>query len=184
LTSLFGLGTGGLERRDAVPDSARLFYAGWMCGLSRSGAGLASILGDFYQLPVILKEFCGTWLGLPGNSRCELGASAETGTLGISCFAGEKMWLANVKFRLRMGPLTLPQLESFLPGGLAWEQLCSWVRLYCCQEQFWEVQLVIHRSEVPPCVLGRNARLGQTTWVGRPRATPEIDDLVLQGRNN
>jgi len=184
LKSLFGLGTDGLEARDAVPDSARLFYAGWLCSQSRSGAGLASILADFYQLPVQLEEFRGTWLELPASSRCQLGTSAATGTLGSSCFAGEKMWLANVKFRLRIGPLSLAQLKTFLPGERAWERLCGWVRFYIGHEQFWDVQLVIRRSEVPACVLGQGARLGQTTWLGSPPNTPEIGDLVLQGRNN
>jgi len=178
--SLVGLCADGAMGRDSVPDAARLYFSGWLGGLSRSPDGLAAILGDFFQVPVAVENFQGVWLALPADSQCRLGASKSTGLLGSTCFLGERVWLNHLKFRLRFGPLHRSDYENLLPGGKAFKQVCDWVRYYVGGEFFWEMQLVMQRSEVDPCQLGVYGRLGWTAWLGTPNPDRDVDDLIVQ----
>ena len=49
----------------------------------------------------------------------------------------------------------------------------DWVRLYLCFELDWDVRLMLKHDEVPPMVLGRDGRLGWTTWLGRRQSTDD-----------
>lgn len=178
--SLIGLGTEGTEDRDSVPDISRLYLSGWLAGLSRSPDGLAAILSDFLGVPVEVRSFQGMWLTLPDDSRCRLGASRSTGLLGQTCFAGDSVWVAHLKFRLRFGPLTREQYERLLPGGETFIQVRDWVRSYLGYEYSWEAQLILQRPHVPACELGGGVRLGWTSWVGEPAADRDVADLIAQ----
>lgn len=180
LGCLIGLGTPGMAGRDSVPDSSRLFFGGWLGGLARSPDGLAAIFSDFFQVPVVVRSFQGAWMQLPVDSRCQLGKTRSTGLLGSTCFAGEQIWLAHLKFLVRFGPLTLEQYERLLPGGPAFCQVRDWIRNYVGDEFSWEAQLVLRHDAVPPCKLGGGGRLGWTTWIGSPAVGRDVDDLLVQ----
>ena len=180
LRCMIGLGTEDSEGRDHVPDLARIFYSGWLGGLHRSPSGLAAILSDFLQVPVELRTFQGMWLDLPADSRCRLGESRATGVLGATCFAGERSWVVHLKIRIRFGPLRWTEYERLLPGGAAFRQVADWVRSYLGEEFFWEAQMVLRREEIPECRLGGGARLGWSTWLGRPPGSGPAEDLVAQ----
>lgn len=180
LRCLMGLGTGGTEQRDSVPDAAPAYYSGWLGGLSRSPSGLAAILSDYLRVPVEVRSFQGMWLDLPHDSRCRLGESLMTGVLGTTCIAGERIWVSHLKFRLRIGPLSWSEYQSHLPQGAAFRQVAEWVRSYLGEELLWEAQLVLRRSEVPVCQLGGGARLGWSAWLGRASGDGDLDDLIAQ----
>ena len=178
--SLIGVGTVPPGEHDSVPETARLFFSGWLGGLSRSPDGLGAILSGFLGLPVKVNSFQGTWLELPKDSRCRLGKSPGTGTLGSSCFAGERIWLSHLKFRLQFGPLSWVDYERLLPGGQAHKQVKDWIRFYVGEEFDWESQLILQRDEFVPCRLGGGSRLGWTSWAGTPPTGRNPNDLVLQ----
>lgn len=180
LRSLIGLATRTSVERDSVPEAARIFQSGWLSGLTRSPEGLAAVLGDFLGLPVEVQCFRGMWLELPADSRCRLGGSPETASLGPCCIAGERVWLVHLKFRLRIGPLSRKDYENLIPGGLAFRQVKDWIRFYLGDEFYWEMQLILRRSEVPSCQLGSGVHLGWTTWMGEPDAHRDVEDLVIQ----
>ncbi|HWA24638.1 MAG TPA: type VI secretion system baseplate subunit TssG [Lacunisphaera sp.] len=180
LRCLIGRGTGGAENRDNVSDDARIYYSGWLGNLSRKPAGLAAILADFLRMPVTVHSFQAMWLDLPHDSQCRLGESRATGLLGVSCFAGERIRVSHLKFRIRIGPLDRTNYENLLPTGPAFRQVGEWVRSLVGEELFCEVQLVLRREDVPPCRLGGGVHLGWTTWLGQPDADRDVDDLVAQ----
>jgi type VI secretion system protein ImpH len=81
-----------------------------------------------------------------------------------------------------LGPLTLAQYLSFLPGGKAWLQLSDWVRQYTGLDLLWDVQLCLARAEMPEPRLGRRVPLGVAAWLGRtdPKAARDRSDLRLR----
>ena len=176
--SLVGLGTPSMLKRDAVPDHAKLFYSGLLSRHVRNSDGLAALLSGFFRNPVRIEQFVGHWLTLPVQDRTRLGAKA--GSLGGGAMVGSRVWDRQHKFRIWIGPLTLAQYESFLPGGSALAKIVAWVRQYVNFELDWDLRLVLLRAEVPQTRLGKYGRLGWTTWLGKrePRSR-DVDDLRL-----
>jgi len=175
--ALFGLAEGTARHRDTVPDLAKLFHVGILARHVRNAEGLAEILRQFFRVAVHIDEFVGHWMVLGPRERTYL--AREGAPLGEGAVLGGRVWDRQHKFRIRLGPLTLDQYESFLPGGARLRQLVDWVRLYLCFELDWDVQLLLDSREVPALVLGRDGQLGWTTWLGRRRRDDPADDLCL-----
>ncbi len=178
--SLFGLGMESLQNRDAVSDSAKLFFSGRLAPQCRNSEGLAAILTSFFGLPVRVETFAGRWLELPADSLCRLGESPASGSLGQTTLVGARMWDCQLNFRLRLGPMTLAELENLLPDGESFHRLKAWVMNYVGDEFFWDAQLVLKAAEVPQISLGQAGRLGWTSWLRSVPFTRDADDLVLQ----
>jgi type VI secretion system protein ImpH len=176
--AMLGLGVASVRERDAVPDHAKLFYAGLLARHVRNSDGLAALLSGFFRIPVRLEQFVGHWLTLPVHDRTRLGGRA--GSLGGGAMLGSRIWDRQHKFRIWIGPLDLAQYESFLPGGGAIAKIVAWVRQYLNFELDWDLRLVLTRGQVPQTRLGEYGRLGWTTWLGKraPR-TADVDDLRL-----
>jgi type VI secretion system protein ImpH len=116
-------------------------------------------------------------MALKAPERTALGRDGAG--LGAGAVLGSRVWDRQHKFRVRLGPLTLDQYESFLPGRTSLRKLVDWVRLYLSFELDWDVRLVLERPEVPTLALGAGQRLGWTTWLGERRAATPADDLCL-----
>ncbi len=180
--SLFGLGMASLRDRDAMPDLAKLHYAGRLACQTRHAEGLEAMLADFFKLPVTIEPFVAHWLELPVDCHCRLGESPETGTLGVTTVIGARVWDCQHKFRIRFGPLSLADYQRLLPGGISLERLAAIVRNYVGDELRWDLHLLLRKAEAPPLTLGaKTAQLGWTTWLlGQPLAR-DADDLCLRG---
>jgi type VI secretion system protein ImpH len=178
--SFFGLGMSELRNRDAVPDWAKLYYSGWLANQTKNADGLETILRDFFLMPVRILTFVGHWLRLPEHSVCRLGEQPETGTLGQSAVIGSRVWDGQLKFRVRVGPVTLAELQRFLPGTETFKRLQCWVRGYSGDEYLWDVQVVLKKEEVPTIQLGGGGLLGWTTWLKSRPAEQDAEDLVLE----
>jgi type VI secretion system protein ImpH len=176
--SFIGLSPAVFRERDALPDVAKFFHVSALIRHTRNAEGLRAILQHFCRVPVQIQEFVGHWLVLQQNDRTALGR--EGAVLGSSVVAGRQVWDRQSKFRVRVGPLTLPQYEAFLPGGTLIQKLVDWVRLYLTFELGWDVQLCLRKNEVPRLTLGERGRLGWTTWLGTRRADTDADDLCFE----
>ncbi len=64
LLDLIGLGTHGLQERQAVPDDALLHYVALLGEQSRSASALEAILRDYFEVPVEVEQFTGAWYRL------------------------------------------------------------------------------------------------------------------------
>ena len=172
-----GVAPAAFRGRDSVPDLGKLFHAGTLGRHVRNAEGLTSILRQFFRIPAEVEEFVGHWLALGTGERTCL--SREGAALGSGAVVGGRVWDRQHKFRIQLGPLTLTQYESFLPGGAPLRQLADWVRQYLCFELAWDVRLVLERGQVPALTLGRSGRLGWTTWLGHRRSETDAGDLCL-----
>jgi len=205
--SVVGLGVPGLRDRirveapgaDAargplarVDDLALLHFAGAFARRRPGEHELGAMLADYFDLPVRVRSLTGQWLTLPpaSQTRLEDGANA---VIGVNAVAGEQIWDVNSKFRLRLGPLRYTQFVDFLPdptpvpdrkGVFLLSQL---TRLYVGPEFDFEVQLVLHKFEVPDCVLLEvdegelGIRLGWNTWLVSDDMPDEVDDVIFDG---
>jgi type VI secretion system protein ImpH len=97
---------------------------------------------------------------------------------------GKRVWDGQHKFRVCMGPLTLDQYESFLPGGSHLRKLIDWIAFYLSFELDWDVRLILKHDEVPGLALNATGRLGWTTWLGTRRTSRDADDLCLHPKRS
>lgn len=175
--ALLGMMLGTFHDRDSVPDVAKLFHAGAFVRHVRNAEGLAVILQDFFRVPVGIEQLVGHWMRLGPNEQTAL--SRDGAYLGSGAVLGRRVWDRQHKFRVQIGPLTLAEYESFLPGGAMLRKLVDWVRMYLSFELDWDVRLVLAMDDVPPVTLGRTGRLGWTTWLGARSAPTDAGDLCL-----
>jgi type VI secretion system protein ImpH len=170
LLDLIGLGTPGLQDRQAVPDDALLHFTGLLGMQSRSAASLEAILSDYFQVPVEVEQFSGAWYRLdPATQTCMEEDDNDSQQLGGGAVVGDEIWDQRSRVRVKLGPLTLAQYRDFLPEGTAFEPLRALTKFFCNDEFDFEVQLMLAREEAPRCEVGFEGdaapRLGWVTWL-------------------
>jgi type VI secretion system protein ImpH len=98
----------------------------------------------------------------------------------MGAVAGDEIWDQQARVRVRLGPLTREQFDSFLPTGSAHEPLQAIVRFFSHAQFDFEAQLVLDRDEVPGLVLGDADRpLGWTTWIRTRPGAGDADETIL-----
>lgn len=177
--SLFGIGTASLQDRDSLSDWAKIHFTGRLSAQTRNAAGLEAILGSYFGIPTEIREFQGYWMKIPKENQCRLGESPETGSLGVNAVAGERKYEAQLKFRIRMGPMELVDLRRLVPLGPSFRRMKDWVLNYVNQEFYWDLQCIVKASAVPVIALGQGAMLGWTTWLKSKEFTRDPDDPIF-----
>ena len=179
VASLIGIGAPALRGRDVLPDCAKLHAAGLIAAHTRHAAGLAQALREDLGLPVALRQFVGQWLRLPRAGRSRLGAHDGSASLGIGLVLGERVWDCQHKFRIIIGPVGLADYRRLLPIGAGFARLVAWVRNVIGDALDWDLQLVLRRDAMPELALGRDARLGWTTWLrSRPAEQDDAQSII------
>lgn len=154
------------RRAGAVPAAAALHQAGLLGSRSRHAEGLAKLLAGRYGVPVHVEQHVAQWLRLEAEDRTALGRPGRA-ALGRTATAGDKRLDRQYRFRLVLGPLDRAAHTRLLPGGLAWRELCQWVRHYAGLDLRWDVQLLLRHDARPAPRLGQGVQLGVETWIGR-----------------
>jgi type VI secretion system protein ImpH len=183
IMSFVGLGTPGLERRQAVPDESLLYYCGLFSLQAKSAAALEQIIGDYFGVLVEIEQFVGAWRPLEPENQCRMEGAPYSDQLGRGAVAGDEIWDLQSRARIKLGPLSVSEYQSFLPGGDAWEPLRAVAGFFAGAEIEFEVQLILRRNEVPRCELqaeGENApRLGWFSWIKSAEFARDPGDTVL-----
>lgn len=174
--ALCGLGLDSLRGRDALPDHAKLHFAASLSRQVRNAEGLAGLLSGCLGLPVVVESFVGHWMGL---RECDCLRLGHCGQLGRDAMLGHRVWDRQHKFRLLVGPLSLPDYGDLLPQASGLALLAAAVRNYVGLEYDWDLRLLLRADCVPRLALGGIQRLGYSSWLGRRRSALAAGDLVL-----
>jgi type VI secretion system protein ImpH len=185
LLAIVGLGTPGLLERQSVSDEALIYYAGLFGQRPRSAAALQLALADYFEVPVEVEQFAGSWYKLDRKSQTWLDERGSyTESLGFGTVLGDEVWDQQSVVRIKLGPLALPQYLDFLPTGTAWEPLRGLVKFYFNDQLDFELQLILQRDETPPCILGSESedapRLGWVSWAKTKKMERNPGDTVLR----
>ncbi len=185
LLDLIGLGTPGLQDRQAVLDDSLLYYAGLLAQRPSSAAALRQMLSDYFDVPVEIEQFAGAWYRLdPGTQCCLESGNGYSEQLGLGAVVGDEIWDQQSRVRIKLGPLTLSQYLDFLPNGTAYEPLRALTSFYSSEELDFEVQLILKQDEVPRCELGSEGetapQLGWVTWMKSIPLQRDPGDTILR----
>jgi type VI secretion system protein ImpH len=185
LLDLVGLGTNSLTRRMEIEDEACLYYAGLLSARRPTAQGLKQLIEDYFEVPVSVEQFTGTWRRLPAQNRSYLrdcGAFCEQ--LGMGTIVGDEAFDYHGAVTLRIGPLSFDRYREFLPGARANVELRAWLRLYTNREFDYVIQLVLEREEVPRMMLGEDgeaaSRLGLVSWVKNRSLDRDPDEAMYR----
>lgn len=182
LASLSGVGLDSAEGRTAWSDRAKSHYAGLLVQSHKSAENLQRLLSSQFRTPVTIEQFSGAWDSIPASEASHLGESNGLCVLGQSAVLGERVWMTQGRFRTRIGPMPLRDLIKYLPSGEYHQQFIEVVRQYCGDELQWDMQLVLKRDEIPATRLGRQGRLGMTSWLDPETSAVDNDEVVLRPR--
>lgn len=180
--ALIGLATPGLQDRQDISDDSLLFYSGLLALHPRSATALRQALMDFFRVPVEVDQFVGVWRPVEGESQCSLGEGASySERLGLGAVVGDEVWDQQSRVRIRLGPLTIAQYNDFLPGGEANRRIRAITGFFAGNEYDMELQLILKRSDVPPCELSAEGpQLGWTSWVKSGEFNRDPGETILE----
>jgi type VI secretion system protein ImpH len=188
LGALLGIGTPALRERDALGDACRRHYVGRFADPVANPEGLCALIEHVFGLPARVEEFVAEWCDIPDSCLWRLQSPAvpnaahggSSGALGLSTQLGRRVWLAQGKFRVVLGPLTRHQFDRVSQGGAELPRLIALIRGYAGDALRWDLRLQLRPDAVPTLQLG-TARLGQSAWLWSIGALPQ-DDLIFDPR--
>ena len=104
------------------------------------------------KVPVTIQTNIRYWVEV-AEEKTQIGIMGNY-TLGDGLLLGDKLYDVQSKFRIIIGPLTLPAYRSFFKDGINTARLREWVRLFAADEYEWDIQPVLMQKEVPLIDLG------------------------------
>lgn len=179
--ALIGLAEKSQRGRDALGDFPKLHFVGRLARSVRDADGLEAWITLHFGVPVRVEQFVGHWMPLAREERSRLMRDGQYG-LGRGAVLGGAVWDVQHKFRIVIGPLRWERFTTLLPGGSPLDQLQAMVRQYVGFEFAWDLQLILHRDDVPAWPLGAKpgiGLLGRTAWLNGHRREADARDLVM-----
>ena len=184
LRDLLGIGTAGLNDRQAAEDEALMHYISLFAMQSRSAGALEQVLSDYFEVPVEIEQFTGAWYTLDQSTQCAMNEKDSSSTqIGLGAVVGDAVWDRQGRVRIRIGPIGLQRYDDFLPGGSAHSSLRAITRFFSNGCIDFEAQLVLDRKDVPSVELdfdsAHPARLGWVSWARTAPLSADPDDTIL-----
>ncbi|WON85787.1 MULTISPECIES: type VI secretion system baseplate subunit TssG [Chromobacterium] len=177
LLDLGGLGLSQL-RKQMGPDASLdenlfIYYAGLLSQKPLSAQALETLIQGFFGVDAELRQFVGQWMQVPATEQSRLGDRESE--LGVSLFAGARVWDRQTKLQLRLGSMRRAQFEALLPGGPGAQALQALLQFAVGHNLAADVSLVLDKRDVPAAQLGGPAdlRLGGNCWLGPQKQDPE-----------
>lgn len=188
LFSLVGLQTEGLRYRFPFDDQAIISFGGHFAARCRNATGLQQVLSEYFEIDIEVEQFVGQWLMLPEDSQTTLPGSRHPSgrntALGTETVIGSRVWDVQSRIRIILGPLKLKKFQQFVPGQDQLEMLQEMARFYVGGDIDFDVQVILHKDEVPPCRLSSDntvqPRLGWNTWLPAHLRSTHAGDAIFQ----
>jgi len=185
LLSLIGMGTPGLLDRQEIEEETFIFYSGLLARHSRSASDLKQMIADYFEVPVEIEEFAGSWCKLDESMQTCLGElESDSSVLGMGVVAGDEVWLDDSSVRIKLGPLPKEKYLQFLPGERGHKELTALTRFFRGDELDFEIQLLLKHGDAPGCELGATgenaSRLGWFSWLKSGTVETEAAETILR----
>jgi type VI secretion system protein ImpH len=183
LLDFTGMGLGDLRARIGIGETAGIgerlfaFYSGLLSQKPLSAQAMVTVIEGFFGVPAKLDQFVGQWNEVPLNEQSVLGGNSCE--LGLSAFAGDRMWDRQTKIHLRMGPMRRGKFDQLLPGNAGAQTLRSLVHFMVGHGLACDVTLVLDRRDVPAPRLDDDAPLllDGNIWLNAGMPGSDPDDM-------
>jgi type VI secretion system protein ImpH len=147
LAALAGFGAQATPQADDVCAN----YAALLRNRPISALAIQRVLSAHFRVPVVLAQFHGCWDRLPANRLSTLGGPNPR--LGYGATLGVRQWRADLRPRLKIGPLEDDQFQRFLPHGQAAQELAALLGRFGTPRLQYEVRLLLGSAARRPLSL-------------------------------
>ncbi|WP_092551733.1 type VI secretion system baseplate subunit TssG [Xenorhabdus koppenhoeferi] len=178
LACLVGMGLPAQKSPDTISDHARYSLSGHLSRQGHSAEGLEKILFSYFGIPLKINQNIPQWLKIETQDQAQLKAGRNMPRLGHSAFLGIALYDVQHKFRIELGPLRMAEYETFLPGEPKSQQLSDWIHQYLGIEYAWDIQLILHQSDIKGIHLSEPIKLGLNSWLGKIECPTHRGDLL------
>ncbi|XZG71799.1 type VI secretion system baseplate subunit TssG [Chitinibacteraceae bacterium HSL-7] len=177
-------GLGGSSLRDklaqglpGMDESLFLYFAGLLSQKPLSSSALTTLIEGFFEVRAQLDQFAGQWLSLPESEQTQLGMLGSE--LGVSTFAGDRVWDRQTKLALTIGPLRRAQFEKLLPHTDGAAALKGLMQFALGHGLAADVTLELDPRDIPAPVLSSDTppMLGGTLWLTSQRPTEPAREM-------
>ncbi|NRR31228.1 type VI secretion system baseplate subunit TssG [Oxalobacteraceae bacterium] len=127
------------------PETLAFYAAQFRCRTTSAGA-LASVLAEYFGVPLTIEQLVGVWEQLPTEHQAQLGV--VNSDLDAGMLLGDAIYTCDSRARIRIGPLDQASFDSFLPGASAAVSLAALLRMHCGAGMTYEVRLVLRADDV------------------------------------
>ena len=163
-TTIHSLTGCNYERNCTLTENECYYYSAILNKRIINCADINWLLRDYFNIPVMVNSFTGQWKNINSSHLSCLGK--HNNALGNNTLIGRQYWTLSNKITVLLGPLNFKQFKNFLPLNLAITKMHAWLKKCLPAHITYDIQLILHKKEIPPMQLGiNNNRLGLTTWV-------------------
>ncbi|KPF63513.1 type VI secretion system baseplate subunit TssG [Porphyrobacter sp. AAP60] len=166
----------GATEQSAFSANARLHYAALFASRRSAGAiagGLQHLLG----LSVTVREFVPVMRDIAPEDQTRLGVCHHR--LG-DAMLGRQVYLVADRFEVKIAAQTHQQFRRLLPGGDQFPLAAEALDALAPSHLEWGMTLCLPQAEVRPARLGDGARLGWSSWIGKPANDDIRSDVHLR----
>jgi len=167
---LVGIESESIRNHLAVSDQALLSFAPAFWKRPRSLIGLQRMLQSYFELPIIVSQYQGSWQIAQERDWTRIGVRefAQHQVLGKSAVLGKRSWHQTAGIVVHIPPLTYKQYISFrMETALEYTALRDLTYFYIGEGQQVHVTFSLRREEIEPTYLNQQFGLGHTTWITR-----------------
>ncbi len=163
-SSLYDRYLKALSGCDTPPVDESLAYAGLIGSRVKNGQALTGLLEDYLQMPVDIGQYAPCWVRL--DSVPSLGGQEEL-ALGENTLLGDRVLDLSRKILIRIGPVSLHEARTLLPGQKGGAQLGKLIRQFLDPTVQFDLDLEIRPESGAATQLGHSeVILGWTSWLG------------------
>lgn len=162
---------------EGLPEYGRAFFVGLLGRMGRDPGALGALLSDFFRLPVEVEEFVAQWIRMPAEQMAPLGQPGNR--LGEMTLVGEQFLSCDMKYRIRIGPLTREQFDRFVLDKDRLRLLRRWLSAAVGEELIWDVQMLLRAEDAGCSQLGGNTALGRNAWTFAQPLSGVLEDAIL-----
>jgi len=184
LLCLIGMGLPGMENRLSFHERALLPRSGHVSRKPISAVSLEGLITSYFDVKARVDQFASRWYRIEVEDLTLLGQANHT--LGEDSIIGSEVELSQFGFRIRLGPLTWEEYQSFLPIGKGLKAVMEMTRLATGAEFDFDVQLVLKADQTPELKLTSSPEqlplLGWSTWLKSKEFDTDPRDAVFDSR--
>lgn len=172
-----GIDAPDLPEADLSAVYSRLGFSGLLAPRVKSAGRLARFLRASLRADVDIEEHVGMWLDFAREDRTCLGTA--NASLGTDAVLGGRTWSINDRIAIVLRTRGWEDYCSLLPTGAKFNRMNEAIFFYLGHRWDYRIQLVLPAAEARRISLGREGRLGWTSWIS-PKPGP--DGLLRDAR--